>query len=98
MSTPADHPRADLRQQLEILRLQGGRHRLELAMSLETLVNETGGIRRGAGIDRSGHFDVNSSKLGPTVAKRNERLVKLLNAVGDLDLGPVDAEPDQRLS
>ena len=32
-------------------------------------------------------FDVNSSKLGPTVAKRNERLVKLLNAVGDLDLG-----------
>jgi type I restriction enzyme M protein len=32
-------------------------------------------------------FDVNSSKLGPTVAKRNERLVKLLNAISDLDLG-----------
>jgi len=32
-------------------------------------------------------LDVNSSKLGPTVAKRNERLVKLLNAIGDLDLG-----------
>lgn len=32
-------------------------------------------------------FDVNSSKLGPTVARRNERLVKLVNAVGDLDLG-----------
>lgn len=32
-------------------------------------------------------LDVNSSKLGPTVAKRNERLVKLLSAIGDLDLG-----------
>ncbi len=32
-------------------------------------------------------LDVNSSKLGPTVAKRNERLVKLLEAIGDLPLG-----------
>ncbi|MHB8657466.1 MAG: type I restriction-modification system subunit M [Solirubrobacteraceae bacterium] len=32
-------------------------------------------------------LDVNSAKLGPTVAKRNEKLVKLLNAVGDLDFG-----------
>jgi len=32
-------------------------------------------------------LDVNSNKLGPTVAKRNERLVKLLEAVGDLSLG-----------
>ena len=32
-------------------------------------------------------LDVNSAKLGPTVAKRNEKLVKLLDAVGDLDLG-----------
>src|SRR5450756_841095 len=32
-------------------------------------------------------LDVNSGKLGPTVAKRNERLVKLLDAVGDLNLG-----------
>jgi len=32
-------------------------------------------------------LDVNSNKLGPTVAKRNEKLVKLLDAVGDLDLG-----------
>jgi len=32
-------------------------------------------------------FDVNSNKLGPTVAKRNERLVKLLDAIGDLNLG-----------
>ncbi len=32
-------------------------------------------------------LDVNSGKLGPTVAKRNERLTKLLDAIGDLDLG-----------
>ena len=32
-------------------------------------------------------LDVNSSKLGPTVGKRNERLLKLLDAVGDLALG-----------
>lgn len=32
-------------------------------------------------------LDVNSSKLGNTVAKRNEKLVKLLDAIGDLRLG-----------
>ncbi len=32
-------------------------------------------------------LDVNSSKLGGTVAKRNEKLVKLLDAIGDLSLG-----------
>ena len=32
-------------------------------------------------------LDVNSSKLGNTVAKRNEKLVKLLDAIGDLPLG-----------
>ena len=32
-------------------------------------------------------LDVNSPKLGPTVAKRNEKLVKLLQAIGDLNLG-----------
>ncbi|HET8554470.1 MAG TPA: type I restriction-modification system subunit M [Rhodanobacteraceae bacterium] len=32
-------------------------------------------------------LDVNSSKLGPTVIKRNEKLVKLLDAIGDLPLG-----------
>lgn len=32
-------------------------------------------------------LDVNSSKLGQTVAKRNEKLVKLLDAIGDLPLG-----------
>ena len=32
-------------------------------------------------------LDVNSPKLGPTVAKRNDKLVKLLDAIGDLPLG-----------
>lgn len=32
-------------------------------------------------------FDVNSNKLGPTVAKRNEKLVKLLDTVADMKLG-----------
>jgi len=32
-------------------------------------------------------IDVNSNKLGPTVVKRNEKLVKILDAVGDLKLG-----------
>jgi type I restriction enzyme M protein len=35
-------------------------------------------------------LDVNSSKLGSTVAKRNEKLVKLLDAIGDLPLGNFD--------
>lgn len=34
-------------------------------------------------------FDVNSNKLGATVAKRNEKLVKLLIGVGDMKLGDV---------
>jgi len=32
-------------------------------------------------------LDVNSSKLGSTVVKRNQKLVKLLDAIGDLPLG-----------
>lgn len=32
-------------------------------------------------------IDVNSNKLGPTVLRRNERLVKILDAVGGLRLG-----------
>lgn len=34
-------------------------------------------------------FDVNSNKLGATVAKRNEKLVKLLNGVAGMNLGDV---------
>jgi type I restriction enzyme M protein len=37
-------------------------------------------------------LDVNSTKLGPTVAKRNAKLVKLLDAIGDLPLGSTAAE------
>ena len=32
-------------------------------------------------------FDVNSNKLGATVAKRNDKLTKLLNGIGDMKLG-----------
>ena len=32
-------------------------------------------------------LDVNSPKLGDTVARRNEKLVKLLDAIGDLPVG-----------
>ncbi|EPR77089.1 Type I restriction-modification system, DNA-methyltransferase subunit M [Leifsonia rubra CMS 76R] len=35
-------------------------------------------------------LDVNSAKLGQTVLKRNEKLVKLLAAIGDLPLGKFD--------
>lgn len=34
-------------------------------------------------------FDVNSNKLGSTVAKRNEKLLKLLNGINDMNLGEV---------
>ena len=34
-------------------------------------------------------FDMNSNKLGSTVAKRNERLAKLLHGVADMNLGSV---------
>ena len=34
-------------------------------------------------------FDVNSNKLGGTVAKRNERLVKLLDGIANMNLGSV---------
>lgn len=34
-------------------------------------------------------FDVNSNKLGATVAKRNEKLVKLLSGVAEMNLGDV---------
>ena len=37
----------------------------------------------------AGLFDVNSNKLGSTVAKRNERLVKLLDGIAAMNLGSV---------
>lgn len=51
---------------------------------------EGSAIGTGSEDDLKGLFDdldVNSSKLGSTVAKRNEKLVKLLDAIGDLPLG-----------
>lgn len=37
-------------------------------------------------------FDVNSNKLGSTVAKRNERLVKLLDGIAAMNLGSVQEQ------
>ena len=37
-------------------------------------------------------FDVNSNKLGGTVAKRNERLVKLLNGIAEMNLGFAESQ------
>lgn len=51
---------------------------------------EGSAVGSGSEDDLKGLFDdldVNSSKLGQTVAKRNEKLVKLLDAIGDLPLG-----------
>lgn len=61
----------------------------------ESLARVFGGIEASAvgtpsEYDLKGLFDdldVNSAKLGNTVAQRNERLVKLLDAVGDLNFG-----------
>ena len=60
--------------------------------SLERVFKNIEGSAAGADSedDLKGLFDdldINSAKLGPTVAKRNEKLVKLLEAIGDLNLG-----------
>ena len=47
--------------------------------------------------DFSGLFDdidVNSNKLGPTVAKRNEKLTKILEKIGDMPLAYTDSKID----
>lgn len=51
---------------------------------------EASAVGTGSERDLKGLFDdldVNSSKLGPTVAKRNEKLACLLDAIGELNLG-----------
>jgi type I restriction enzyme M protein len=51
---------------------------------------EGSAVGTGSEDDLKGLFDdldVNSAKLGQSVAKRNEKLVKLLDAIGDLPLG-----------
>ena len=60
--------------------------------TLERIFQDIEGSARGTDSedDLKGLFDdlnVNSSKLGNTVAKRNAKMVKLLDAIGDLPLG-----------
>lgn len=60
--------------------------------TLERVFKNIEGSARGSGSeeDFKGLFDdidVNSNKLGSTVARRNERLVKLMNGVGMMKLG-----------
>lgn len=62
---------------------------------LERIFNNIEGSAKGSEseADFSGlfdDFDVNSNKLGSTVAKRNERLAKLLNGVKDMNLGDIN--------
>ena len=70
----------------------GARHDENLNETLERIFNNIEGSAVGTSseYDLKGLFDdldVNSSKLGQSVAKRNEKLVKLLEAIGDLELG-----------
>lgn len=65
-----------------------------LNMTLEKVFNHIEDSAKGSVSENSfaglfDDFDVNSNKLGATVAKRNEKLVKLLNGVGDMNLGDV---------
>lgn len=60
--------------------------------TLEKVFKHIEGSAQGAGSegDLKGLFDdidVNSNKLGPTVQKRNQLLVKLMNSIGELPLG-----------
>ncbi len=68
------------------------RHDQNLNETLSKVFKDIEGSAIGA--DSEGDFkglfhdlDVNSSKLGPSVIRRNEKLVKLLDAIGDLPLG-----------
>ena len=65
-----------------------------LNMTLETVFNHIENSAKGSVSESSfaglfDDFDVNSNKLGATVAKRNEKLVKLLNGIGEMNLGDV---------
>jgi type I restriction enzyme M protein len=70
---------------------QRARHDTNLNETLSRVFKDIEGSAIGADSedDIKGLFDdldINSSKLGPTVPKRNEKLVKLLDAIGDLPL------------
>ena len=63
-----------------------------LNMTLEKVFNNIEDSAKGSDSedDFAGLFDdidVNSNKLGATVAKRNDKLVKLLDGIGDMKLG-----------
>ena len=65
-----------------------------LNMTLETVFNHIEDSAKGSVSENSfaglfDDFDVNSNKLGATVGKRNEKLVKLLNGVAEMKLGDV---------
>lgn len=62
--------------------------------TLERVFNHIGDSARGSQSENSfaglfDDFDVNSNKLGATVAKRNEKLVKLLTGIANMNLGNV---------
>ena len=62
--------------------------------TLETVFRHIEGSAQGSESEGSfaglfDDYDVNSNKLGATVAKRTEKLVKLLNGVADMKLGDV---------
>ena len=70
---------------------QRARHDTNLNETLSRVFKDIEGSAIGADSedDIKGLFDdldINSNKLGPTVTKRNEKLVKLLEAIGDLPL------------
>ncbi|MDR2526863.1 MAG: type I restriction-modification system subunit M [Rickettsiales bacterium] len=65
---------------------------INLNVTLERVFNaiENSALGADSENDMKGLFDdidINSNKLGNTVAERNKRLAKLMNAIGDLSLG-----------
>lgn len=65
-----------------------------LNTTLERVFNNIEASAKGSDSERSfaglfDDFDVNSNKLGATVAKRNERLVKILDGIANMRLGDV---------
>jgi len=72
--------------------LKGAKNDENLNETIETIFNNIEASAQGfdSEDDFKGLFediDVNSNRLGNTVAKRNERLVKLMNGVGEMKLG-----------
>ncbi|GAA1745277.1 hypothetical protein GCM10009746_30500 [Microbacterium paludicola] len=85
------------------------RHDENLNETLDAVFKHIEGSAVGAASEKDfkglfADLDVNSPKLGPTVQRINEKLVKLLDAIGDLPLGSfedntIDAwlcQPDTR--